>query len=124
MADRHIYVVDDDDDVRASLECLLSGLPDTCVRSFPSGDEFLRHAPDLPCGIVLLDYYMPGRNGLEVLEALQAHGTHFVPVMVTAHDDVNVAVRAMQAGAADFLEKPYDHKDLMAILDVSFAQLT
>jgi two-component system response regulator FixJ len=120
---RSIYIVDDDDDVRDSLHFLLSVLPDTDVQTFASGNIFLEVAADLPPGVLLLDYYMPGLNGLEVLDAIGAMGAPFVPVVITAHEDTDLAVKALAAGACDFLEKPYPHQDLLAVLEIAFAQL-
>src|SRR5690349_1507990 len=102
---RHIYVVDDDDAVRASLFSLLGLRSDAAVQAFRSGDHFLERAAELPAGCVLLDIHMPGRNGLEVLE--QIHGDpRFSTIILTGQGDVTLATRAMKAGAVDFLEKP------------------
>jgi two-component system, LuxR family, response regulator FixJ len=120
---RRIYIVDDDADVRDSLQLLLSTQPETEVAVFPSGDEFLDAAHALAPGVVLLDYYMPGRNGLEVLELLRDRTPPFATVMITAHEDVNVAVKALEAGACDFLEKPYEYENLLIVLRIAFAHL-
>lgn len=120
---RKIYIVDDDEDVRESLELLLSTQPETEVVAYPSGNAFLEAAPGLTPGVVLLDYYMPGLSGLEVLEILRDRTPRFAIVMITAHEDVNVAVKALEAGACDFLEKPYEYENLLIVLRIAFAQL-
>ena len=114
---RNIYIVDDDADVRESLELLLSTQPDSTVATFSSGNAFLAEMKRLEPGVVLLDYYMPGLNGLEVRDA------PFATVMITAHEDVNVAVKALEAGACDFLEKPYEYENLLIVLRIAFAHL-
>ena len=120
---RNIYIVDDDADVRESLELLLSTQPDSTVATFSSGNAFLAEMKRLEPGVVLLDYYMPGLNGLEVLDVLRERDAPFATVMITAHEDVNVAVKALEAGACDFLEKPYEYENLLIVLRIAFAHL-
>ncbi len=110
-----IYIVDDDASVRRSLKFLLDTerLPS---RTFESGDDFLKEAASLPSGCVLLDIRMPGRDGLEVQGIMKERGLAFPVVVVTGHGDIGLAVRAMKAGAVDFLEKPYRREDLLAAL--------
>ncbi|NCP11056.1 MAG: response regulator transcription factor [Sphingomonadales bacterium] len=112
---RCIYIVDDDAAVRRSLKFLLDTerLPS---RAFESGDEFLKEAGSLPPGCVLLDIRMPGRDGLEVQGIMKQRGLTFPVIVVTGHGDIGLAVRAMKAGAVDFLEKPYRREDLLAAL--------
>ena len=123
MSTRTIYVVDDDDDVRLSLQSLLSVLPNTLVWGFRSGDAFLERAEDLGPGVILLDYHMPGSTGLDVLRAIQPYGSKFVAVVLTGHGEVSLAVEAMKCGALDFLEKPYEHDVLLETLNNASAQL-
>src|SRR3712207_3924103 len=113
MSPRTIYVVDDDDDVRLSLQSLLSVLPNTLVWGFRSGDAFLERAEELGPGVSLLDYHMPGSTGLDVLKAIHPYGPKFVAVVLTGHGEVSLAVEAMKSGALDFLEKPYEHDALL-----------
>lgn len=119
---RTIYIVDDDDAVRASLHSLLSVRSDLVVRGFRSGDAFLEDADELDPGVLLLDFHMPGATGLDVLEALDGKG-RFVPVVLTGQGNVGLAVQAMKAGALDFLEKPYEADVLMQVIDNAFARL-
>ena len=121
---RNIYLVDDDDAVRASLHGLLSLRSDVAVRIFRSGDQFLTDSNDLESGVLLLDYHMPGKNGLEVMEELRAHlPGRFPVVMLTGEGNIDIAVRAMKAGAFDFLEKPYKPEALLETVDKAFAQM-
>ena len=123
MSTRTIYVVDDDDDVRLSLQSLLSVLPNTLVWGFRSGDAFLERAEELGPGVILLDYHMPGSTGLDVLRAIRPYGPKFVAVILTGHGEVSLAVEAMKSGALDFLEKPYEHDALLETLNNASAQL-
>ncbi len=113
--DHCIYIVDDDASVRRSLKFLLDTerLPS---RAFESGDDFLKEAATLAPGCVLLDIRMPGRDGLEVQGVMKERGLAFPVIVVTGHGDIGLAVRAMKAGAVDFLEKPYRREDLLAAL--------
>ena len=117
-----IYIVDDDDAVRASLHTLLSVRSDLLVRGYRSGDAFLEEAADLDPGVLLLDFHMPGATGLDVLQALDGT-TRFVPVVLTGQGNVGLAVQAMKGGALDFLEKPYEAEVLMQVIDNAFARL-
>ncbi|MES2988809.1 MAG: response regulator [Pseudomonadota bacterium] len=117
-----IYIVDDDDAVRASLHSLLSVQSDLIVRGYRSGDAFLEEVVELDPGVLLLDFHMPGSSGLDVLTALN-HNVKFVPIILTGQGNVGLAVQAMKAGALDFVEKPYDARTLMDVVAHAFAKL-
>lgn len=106
-AERTVYVVDDDDAALDSLVMLLNaeGLP---ARGFPSATEFLRNLPDEGRGCVITDLRMPEMDGVELIRALRKRGSILPVVVVTGHADVTKAVDAMKAGAADFIEKPFE----------------
>ena len=119
---RNVYLVDDDDAVRASLHSLLSLRPELVIRNFRSGDLFLAQVADLEPGVVLLDFHMPGTNGLEVLRKLtQARIEKLITVLLTGEGNIDLAVQAMKAGAHDFLEKPYKADVLLETLNDAFA---
>jgi two-component system response regulator FixJ len=121
---RSIYIVDDDDAVRASLHTLLSLRSDVIVRSFRTGDQFIAAVPQLDSGVALLDFHMPGTNGLDVLAALrEAETSKFAAIMLTGEGNVMLAVQAMKAGALDFIEKPYEAATLLGTVDAAFAHL-
>lgn len=119
---RTIYIVDDDDAVRASLHSLLSVRSDLVVRGFRTGDAFLGEAAELEPGVLLLDFHMPGASGLEVLEKVR-DDARFAAIILTGQGNVTLAVKAMKAGALDFIEKPYEADFLLRIVDAAFSRL-
>jgi RNA polymerase sigma factor (sigma-70 family) len=107
-----VYVIDDDPSVRRALVRLIrtAGLD---VAAFGSAQEFLAAPPaERPCCLVL-DVRLPGVSGLELQERLAASGHHPPIVFITGHGDIPMSVRAMKAGAIDFLVKPFQEKDLL-----------
>ncbi|NNM76442.1 response regulator transcription factor [Sphingomonas sp. ID1715] len=122
MTEKQVYIVDDDEAIRRSLNFMLrtSGYK---VEQFTCGEEFLKAATKLSPGCVLLDIRMPGLDGLEVQQAMAREGVTLPVVIMTGHGDVNLAVRAMKAGAIDFIEKPFEKATLMSALDQGFARL-
>jgi two-component system response regulator FixJ len=119
MTEQQVLIVDDDTAVRDSLEALLT-LEGYRVTAFASAEAFLEtHAGDLG-GCLLLDVRMPGMDGLELLDNLAARGSRLPVVVMTGHGDIAMAVRAMKAGALDFLEKPIAHDRLLSVLDSAF----
>lgn len=119
----HIYIVDDDEDIRDSLRLLLEWQPGMAVSTYANGAAFLEAADGLEPGVVLLDYHMPGLTGLDVLKTLRERQLHLSTVIITAHEDVNIAVKALEEGACDFLEKPYEYESLQVVLRIAFAEL-
>jgi two-component system response regulator FixJ len=113
MALPEVYVIDDDDGVRRSLTFLLraEGL---LVRTYEDAGEFLREAPQLPAGCVITDVRMPEMDGLELVRRLKAKEWPMTAIVITGHADIPLAVEAMQAGAFDFLEKPFRDDVLLA----------
>jgi two-component system response regulator FixJ len=115
---RTAHVIDDDEAVRRAVAMLLrsAGIP---VETHPSGLAFLAALPALAeegIGCVLTDVRMPGLDGLELLRRLGERGFRRPVVVMTAHGDVPTAVRAMKAGAVDFVEKPFDDQVLLAAI--------
>lgn len=119
---RAIYIVDDDDAVRASLHSLLSVRSDLVIRGFRSGDAYLESLGDLDPGVLLLDFHMPGSTGLDVLNAV-SNDPRFIAIILTGQGNVSLAVQAMKAGALDFIEKPYEAEFLMNAIDIAFSRL-
>jgi FixJ family two-component response regulator len=107
-----VAIVDDDASVRRGVARLLR-LAGYSVRAFTSAREFLEQSQPSPACLVV-DVRMPGQTGLDLQSALLAAGRDVPIVFITGHDDIPVAVRAMKAGAVDFLAKPFDEKDLLA----------
>lgn len=123
MISRHVYVVDDDDALRQSVEVLLDAAGGFVTTSFASGEAFLARVPAVEAGCVLLDLNMPGLNGLEVLRQLQKIDDRFETILLTGQGDIAVAVEAMKSGAIDFIEKPYDNRMLLSALRGGFARI-
>lgn len=117
-----VYIVDDDDDVRSSLQGLISIRANTLTRSFYSGDQFISELGQLEPGIVLLDMHMPGATGMDVLAAMRAT-PNLRAIVLTGQGNVGMAVQSMKLGAIDFLEKPYDSEALLDLVDVAFQRL-
>ena len=102
-----VYVVDDDDAMRRGLTFLLRAAGYE-VRDFDSARAFLDACEPAMRGCLLLDVRMPGMSGLELQERLAAEQVSLPVILVTAYANVPIAVRAMRAGAFDFIEKPFD----------------
>ena len=120
--DRNVYLVDDEEAVRRS-EGFLLRTAGYAVRSFASGDAFLAEAKALPPGCVLLDIRMPGSDGLDVQRTLNEQGATFPVIMLTGHGDIALSVRALKAGAVDFIEKPFQKAELIAAVEDAFHRL-
>lgn len=112
VSDGTVHVIDDDAAVRRSLERLLDSAGFQAV-TYNSGLAFLQAAPKLTDGCVLLDVRMPGMDGLELQARLLELGIQLPVIIMTGQGDVHSAVRAMKAGAVDFIEKPYSDEMLL-----------
>ncbi len=115
-----VHIVDDDSSVRDSLSFLLqsAGL---ATRSHGSAEAFLAVAGAEPIGCVLTDVRMPGTSGLELQTKLRALGVPAMVIVMTGHGEVPIAVAAMKNGAADFLEKPFDDRQLLEAVQRALA---
>ena len=111
-----VFLVDDDEAVRDSLQTLLEAAGHR-IRSFGSGSEFLTAMPVSEDGCLIIDVRMPGIGGLEVQERLRAEGIALPVIVITGHGDVPLAVRAMKAGAVDFVEKPFAEGAILAAIE-------
>ena len=108
-----VFVVDDDAAVRRSLALLLRSV-NCSVDEHESAESFLTALPPPEGACLLLDLRMPGMDGLALQQELIRRGVQMPVVMITGHGDVGQAVRAMKAGAVDFIEKPYDEATILA----------
>jgi two-component system response regulator FixJ len=117
-----VHIVDDEDAIRRSLDFLLR-TAGYRVERWPDGEAFLKGADNSAPACVLLDVRMPGIDGLEVQTRMPGAGLDFPVIMLTGHGDITLAVQAMKAGAADFLEKPFDREKLLRSLAIAFTQL-
>lgn len=106
------HVVDDDPAIREGL-CALLGSVSIPSRAYATADEFLAIAKSGMTGCLIVDVRMPGMSGLELLQILKERGITLPVMVITGHADVPMAVRAMKAGAVDFLQKPFNEQDLL-----------
>jgi two-component system response regulator FixJ len=118
MTDRDhlVHVVDDDEAIRQSIGFLLRKAG-YAVETYPTGNDFLSAVSRETRGCVLLDIRMPDLDGLEVQARLATRGIAIPIVMLTGHGDVALAVRAIKAGAVEFLEKPFERIALLGAID-------
>ena len=107
-----VYVIDDDRSVREAIESLIRSVGRT-VKTFASAQEFKATArPNVPSCLVL-DVRMPGLSGLDLQRELADGGMRIPVIFITGHGDIPMSVRAMKAGAVEFLTKPFRDQDLL-----------
>lgn len=118
-----VYVVDDDASIRESLSSLIRSAG-MAVETFASPLDFLgrERLDELSC--VVLDVRMPGLDGLALQEKLAEKGREIPIIFITGHGDVPLAVRAMKAGAIDFLNKPFDDTDLLDAISLALSRVS
>lgn len=107
-----IHIVDDDASVRSAL-CALLGTVGLETAAYASAEEFLAAIDGDARGCLLLDVRMPGMSGLDLQHVLHERGISLPVIVLTGHGDAAMAVRAMKAGAADFVEKPFNGQALI-----------
>lgn len=116
-----VLLLDDDPSIRKALENLLQSIG-LAVHAFASAKEFDAFAmPDRPTCLVL-DVRMPGRNGLDLYDDLRKRHPDLPVVFITGHGDIPMSVRAMKAGAIEFLTKPFREQDLLDAIDIGLAR--
>lgn len=111
-----VHIVDDEDAVRTSVATLLE-IHGFSTRVYQSGTEFLSKVDPAVPGCAVIDLKMPGLDGIGLLQKMAESNIRMAVVMMTGFGEVATAVKAMQAGAADFLEKPLDEAELLTILN-------
>jgi FixJ family two-component response regulator len=120
VLNRIVYVVDDDESMRDALSALLRSV-DLDVQVFASAKEFLAFArPDIP-SCLILDVRLKGQSGLAVQEQISESNLSIPIIFMTAHGDIAMTVRAMKAGATDFLAKPFRDQDMLDAIDHALA---
>jgi FixJ family two-component response regulator len=113
-----VIVIDDDAGVRDGLSDLMESMG-MAVRTYTAVHEFLEVGlPDAPCCLVL-DVRLPGQSGLELQQRLTASGINVPIIFITGHADVQMSVRAMKAGAMEFLSKPFRDQELLDAVQLS-----
>ena len=108
-----VLIIDDEAEIRESLQTLLE-MEGFAVETAVTGEAGLQRIGEHPFDLVLLDLALPGRDGMEILAEIRAHETRLPVIMITAYGTVENAVRAMQSGAANFVQKPWDNEKLLA----------
>ena len=116
-----VHVIDDDVAVRQSMAFLLS-TAGYAVRVHESATGFLKSLPGADSGCIITDVRMPGMDGLELQSRLKAMNVALPVIVITGHGDIGLAVRAMKAGAVDFIEKPFDDDVLLAAIRSALAR--
>jgi FixJ family two-component response regulator len=107
-----VAIVDDDHSVRGALQGLLKavGMPS---QAFASAEEFLKSGKQHQAACLITDIRMPGISGLELQARLNAENCRIPTIFITAHDDAQMRMRALRAGAVEFLAKPFDDEALL-----------
>ncbi len=107
-----VFVIDDDESIRESLKSLMRSVG-LGVETFATAQEFLQSTrPDVPACLIL-DVRMPGLSGLDLQRDLAEANIHIPIIFITGHGDIPMSVRAMKAGAVEFLTKPFRDQDLL-----------
>src|SRR5437588_824270 len=116
-----ILIVDDEESIRESLVTLLE-MEGYSVETGADGEEGLARIAEGPFDLVRLDYALPGMNGMEVLQEIRERDQQLAVIMITAYGTVEYAVQAMQSGAANFVQKPWDNEKLLADVRAAIAR--
>ncbi len=118
-ADSVVFVVDDDTSIREALTSLLRSVGLT-VEAFGSAREFRSRRPRDAPSCLVLDVRLPGASGLDLQRELVDAGEHIPIIFITGHGDIRMSVRAMKAGAVEFLAKPFRDQDLLDAIRQAF----
>src|ERR1700720_85774 len=118
---RVVHVVDDDAAIRRAMARLLRAAGVETI-AYETAHAVLNVAPSLTSGCMLLDLRMPGMDGLELLARMSELAIDLPVIVLTGHGDVPTAVKAMKAGAVDFIEKPIDEAQLFTAIDAALAE--
>ena len=116
-----VLIIDDEAEIRESLETLLE-LEGYAVDTANDGEEGLARLESRPFDLVLLDFALPDRNGLEILKDIRERDPNMAVIMITAYGTVDNAVKAMQGGAQNFIQKPWDNDKLLADIRAAVGQ--
>jgi two-component system response regulator FixJ len=116
-----VHVIDDDDSAREALSFLIdcAGLK---VRTYESAIRFLEAVPGMEHGCIVTDVRMPGMSGVELIGRLKSLGVTDPVIVITGHADVPMAIQAMKAGVADFLEKPFGDEAILGAIRAALAR--
>ena len=112
----NLNIIDDEDLIRNSLATVLR-VADYHVETFSSGYEYIKALPGLNPDCVIIDVRMPKMNGLDVLDVVKQHKQNTPVIMISGYGDIAMAVKAIQTGAADFIEKPVDPEAVLKVVE-------
>lgn len=118
-----VYVVDDDDQILDAMRTMLEGVG-RAVETYPTGEAFLEAYRPSRRGVLLIDAYLPGMSGMDLLRRLAREGRNPPAIVITGECDVQFAVEAMKAGASDFMEKPIRQDELLESIDRALEEAT
>ena len=113
-----MFVIDDDPSMRDSLRSLIRSVG-LQVDTFASTQDFLQHDPEAAPSCLVLDVRLPGRSGLDFQQQLARSNIHTPIIFITGHGDIPMSVRAMKAGAVEFLTKPFRDQDLLDAIQLA-----
>lgn len=116
-----VHVIDDDEGVRRSLTFLLQ-CSEIATRTYESAVQFLAAVPAMDHGCIITDVRMPGMSGIELLTKLNALGVPDPVIVITGHADVPMAIQALRAGVADFIEKPFSDEAILIAVRSALAK--
>lgn len=116
--DGTVFVVDDNEGIRDAL-CRLMEVVELPVQAFASAEAFLSSYDPTQSGCLILDIRMPGMSGIELQERLLEERIRIPVIIISAHGDIDSAVRTIRSGAVDFIRKPYDATDLLQTIRVA-----
>jgi FixJ family two-component response regulator len=120
-ADAIVFVVDDDSSIREAIKSLIR-LEGLRVETFGTAQEFLQSKRPDVAGCVVLDVELPGLSGLDLQRELAAHSIKLPIIFITGYGDIPMSVRAMKAGALEFLTKPFRDQDLLDAIQQALAR--
>lgn len=120
-AEQIVYVIDDDESMRRALSSLFRSVG-LSVKTFASSRDFLACPPQLVPSCLILDVRLRGENGLVFQSEMHQMGLHIPVVVITAHGDIEMTVKAMKAGATDFIAKPYREQDMLDAVSSALAK--
>jgi len=113
-----VFIVDDDTSVRTALKRLIKSLGFK-VETFDSAQAFLKYGPHDGPACLVLDIRMPGMSGIELQEQLTYTGLGMPIIFITGHGNIPMSVKAMKAGAVDFIEKPFEDQKLIDAINIA-----
>ena len=117
----HIFAVDDDPDMLEVVSLILNSAQFTCSR-FTNADDCLRQLKRQICDLLITDVKMPGKNGIELLLETRQFAPGLPVLVMTSYADIPMAVKAIKAGAFDFIEKPIDRQNLLPLVKSALKQ--